>query len=60
MYCHPMSSISVQNFNKDILEPLLDKIAVEDKTCAIMGDFNIDLLKIDTNEDANNFFTNVT
>ena len=25
-----------------------------------MGDFNIDLLKIDTNEDANNFFTNVT
>ena len=60
MYRHPTSSISVQNFNKDIFEPLLDKIAVEDKTCAIMGDFNIDLLKIDTNEDAHNFFTNVT
>ena len=41
MYRHPTSSISVQNFNKDILEPLLDKIVVEDKTCAIMGDFNI-------------------
>ena len=33
---------------------------MEDKTCAIMGDFNVDLLKVDTNEDANNFFTNVT
>ena len=28
--------------------------------CTKLGNFNIDLLKIDTNEDANNFVTNVT
>ena len=60
IYRHPTSNISVQKFNKDILEPLLDKIAVEEKTCALMGDFNIDLLKIDSNEDASSFFNNVT
>ena len=33
---------------------------MEEKTCALMGDFNIDLLKIDSNEDASSFFNNVT
>ena len=60
IYRHPTSNISVQKFNKDIVEPLLDKIAVEEKNCALMGDFNIDLLKIDSNVDASSFFNNVT
>ena len=54
-----MFIISIQKFNKDIFEPLLDNIAEEDKTCAITGDFNIDLLKIDNDDDANSFI-NIT
>ena len=58
IYCHPSSNISIQKFNKDILEPVLDKIAFKDKNC--MDDFNIDLLKVDSNEDSNAFYNNVT
>ena len=48
IYCHPSSNISIQKFNKGILESVLDKIAFEDKNCALIGDFNIDLLKVDS------------
>ena len=60
IYRHPSSSLSIQTFNEDIFDPLLNKIASEDKTCALMGDFNIDLLKADTNDDTNKFFNNLT
>ena len=60
VYRHPSSSLSIQTFNEDIFDPLLDKIASGDKTCALMGDFNIDLLKADTNDNTNKFFNNLT
>ena len=60
IYRHPTSSLPISTFNKNYIEPLLDKISSENKICSIMGDFNIDLLKIDSNEDANSFYTNMT
>ena len=60
IYRHPTSALSISDFNTHYIEPLLDKISSENKICSIMGDFNIDLLKIDSNEDANSFYINMT
>ena len=57
IYRHPSSNISIQ---KELFEPVLDKIASEEKTCALMRDFNIDLLKVDSNEEANAYYNIVT
>ena len=45
---HPTSTISIQQFNNDYIDPLMEKVSVENKFCSLMGDFNIDLLKTDT------------
>ena len=60
IYRHPTSNIPISIFNKNYIEPLLEKISLENKICSIMGDFNIDLLKINSNTDANSFYTNMT
>ena len=60
IYCHPTSTISIQQFINESIEPLLDKISAENKFCSRMGDFNIDLLKTDTNDNVNAFYNNVT
>ena len=49
IYRHPSSKISINQFSDDHIEPLLDKIALENKECIIMGDLNINLLKVDNN-----------
>ena len=59
IYRHPTSTLSLQKFNEEIFDPLLDKIT-KGKTCALMGDFSIDLLKIDSNTDTNIFYNNLT
>ena len=46
----------VDQFTNDHIEPLLQKIASENKMCTLMGDFNIDLLKIDSVISSNHFF----
>ena len=56
IYRHPSSTISVDQFTNDHIEPLLQKIAPENKMCTLMGDFNIDLLKIDSVISSNHFF----
>ena len=38
-------------FIDNYIEPLLDKLSTENKLCSLMGDFNIDLLKKDSNVD---------
>ena len=53
---HPTSKVTVDQFNQDYIEPMIDQITSKDKVCAIMGDFNIDLLKSKRNDDANNLF----
>ena len=40
--------IKISNFNYEYLTPLLAKIFQEEKTCLLMGDFNINLLNTDT------------
>ena len=45
IYRHPSSTISVDQFTNDHIEPLLQKIASENKMCTLMGDFNIESLK---------------
>ena len=56
VYRHPSSTISVDQFTNDHIEPLLQKIVSENKMCTLMGDFNIDLLKIDSVISSNHFF----
>ena len=60
IYRHPTSTISIQQFINESIEPLLDKISAENTFCSLMGDFNIVLLKTDTNDNVNAFYNNVT
>ena len=60
IYRHPTSTISIQQFINESIEPLLDKISAENKFGSLVGDFNIDLLKTDTNDNVNAFYNNVT
>ena len=59
-YRHPSSNISIEEFTNEHLDPVLQKISMENKQCVIMGDFNINLLKIDTNRYANLFFNTMS
>ena len=38
------------------MDPFLQIISDENKQCVLMGDFNIDLLKGDSNNDSNSFY----
>ena len=60
IYRHPSSSVSLNHFTSDYTEPLLDKISLEGKMCSLVGDFNIDLLKCDTNDNINLFYNTLT
>ena len=60
VYRRPTSTITIQQFNNDYIDPLLEKISVENKFCSLMGDFNIDILKTDTNDNVNAFYNSVT
>ena len=56
IYRHPNSKIPVNCFIDNYIESLLDKLSTEDKLISLMGDFNIDLLKNDSNHDVNSFY----
>ena len=60
IYRHPSSNITIKHFTQDFMEPLLSKIVSEEKICAIMGDFNIDLIKNDKPDEINMFYNNLT
>ena len=53
IYKHPMLNIS--DFVQDHIQPLLDKIARENKTIILLGDFNINHLNTSSNENISNF-----
>ena len=46
VYRHPCMDLSL--FNDTYLRDLLDKLICENKTIIIMGDFNADILKYDS------------
>ena len=60
IYRHPNSKVPVNCFIHQYIEPLIDKLSTEDKFCSLMGDFNIDLLKKDCNDDVNLFYNKMT
>ena len=56
IYRHPSSILSVHDFTNTYLDPILQKISSENKQCVLMGDFNINLLKADTNGTVGDFY----
>ena len=54
IYKHPHMPIS--EFTEEYLPPLLEKISKEKKTYFLMGDFNIDLLRLNRNNAINSFY----
>ena len=51
---------SITYFVDNFLADILHKIGQSKKTCAIMGDFNVDLLKIDNHDESNLFYNVLT
>ena len=54
IYRHPSSNLA--NF-MDYINSTIESINQENKFCLFMGDFNIDLLKIDIHTDSQNLST---
>ena len=50
--------MNVNQFNDDLLVNLLEKL--EQKTCFLMGEFNINLLNIDTKPGVPNFYNHMS
>ena len=50
IYRHPC--MDVREFNDTFLQITLEKLSYENKYIILMGDFNIDILKYDTNNDS--------
>ena len=51
--------MSIADFNLTYLTPLLEKLNKEDKLCFLMGDFNIDLMKMDSKFGNSQFYNTV-
>ena len=60
IYRHPTSKITVSKFSEDYLDPILSNIAKENKQCILMGDFNVNLLKSDSDEAVSLFYNTLT
>ena len=48
-------NLSVEDFNKDYLQHLLDKLFYERKSIILPGDFNVDLVHYETDYQTRNF-----
>ena len=57
IYRHPNNEVEVFT---DYISKCLGKITKEKKECYLSGDFNIDLLKYDTNNKYSDFLNNIT
>ena len=58
IYLHPSKDLN--EFNEEFINPLMEKIGFEDKKLLLVGDFNIDLLRVDVDTPTTNFFNVVT
>ena len=58
IYRHPCMSIN--EFNDYYLLPLLQKLSYENKSIFLTGDFNINLLKCDSDDDTSEYFNSLT
>ena len=59
VYRHAGSQLPLSEFNLQ-LEPILEKISLEKKDCALMGDFNVDLSKSNVSRKSNEFYNTFT
>ena len=48
--------MKICDFNNEYLTPQLEKILQGEKTCLLMGDFNINLLNTDTDHNVSDFY----
>ena len=58
IYRHP--SMDLQEFNEDFFDPLMENLLSVDKKVFLIGDFNIDLLKVDIDTPTTNVFDTIT
>ena len=58
IYRHP--TMDLHEFNDEYLNPLMEKLSESNKLVYLMGDFNIDLLKLDTDTATSTFFDCIT
>ena len=58
IYRHP--SMDLKEFNDDYLIPFMESFNKEDKKKYLIGDFNVDLLKIDEDSKSSNYFDTMT
>ena len=58
IYKHP--SMKISYFNGEYLTPLLTNIQKEEKTCMLMGDFNVNLLNAETSTNISEFYDNMS
>ena len=60
VYRHAGTKLALSDFNDYYLEPILEKISSEKKECALMGDFNVDLLKTFDKDNASHFYNGLS
>ena len=66
MYRHRHLCMQHSEFNEEYLKHLSEKLNDENKKVVLLGDFNIDLLKFDSNKNVfeiiyyTNFLSNIT
>ena len=58
IYRHP--SMDLKEFNRDFLVPFMEITEKEKKKHFILGDFNVDLMKIDDDPNSSSFFDTLT
>ena len=58
IYRHP--TMSIDYFNKSFFNEFIERVASENKVSYLSGDFNIDLLKIETDDSISDFYNSLT
>ena len=58
IYRHP--SMGLEEFNTDYMSPFFEALDKENKSKYLIGDYNVDLLKIDSDLETSNFFDTIT
>ena len=58
IYRHP--TMDIDAFNRNYFADFMAKLSAENKICYLAGDFNIDLLQTETNDDVREFFETLT
>ena len=58
IYRHP--TMSIDYFNKSFFNGFIERVATENKVSYLSGDFNIDLLKIETDDSISDFYNSLT